>query len=219
MRKSEVFLQMVATQHLDRHWSRDLQVWVCLLPPPLQCGQGPQPGTPWKASHPTAAREPDSSARGCWDDRMSAPGKAVVNIIVLSFFMQKEYIFASDLSSQVTAMLVTLYQWCVWYLPHKPALFVTLYIQKAGHKIAALTVMPLWITNISLIQINSEFEYKIAVYIFVILTVGPVIFVWFSSTLILCVSHLKDMQSTNSRGKGQLQGIWILVRSVSVQVL
>ena len=46
-----------------------------------------------------------SLARGCCADRMSAPGKAVVNIIVLSFFMQKEYIFASDLSSQVTALL------------------------------------------------------------------------------------------------------------------
>ena len=97
---------MVATQHLDQHWSQDLQVWVCLLPlPPLQCGQGPQTGTPWRACHPTAARESDSSARGCCDDRISAPGKAVRNIIVLSFFMQTEYIFASDLSSQVTAML------------------------------------------------------------------------------------------------------------------
>ena len=56
MRKSEVFLQMVATQHPDRHWSRDLQVWVYLLPPPPRCGQGP-PGTPWRVCHPTAARE------------------------------------------------------------------------------------------------------------------------------------------------------------------
>ena len=106
MRRSEIFLQMVATQHPDRHWSRDLQVWVCLLPPPpLQCGQGPQTGTPWRVCHPTAARESDSSARGCWDDRISAPGKAVRNSILLSLFRQKRYIFASYLSSQVTAML------------------------------------------------------------------------------------------------------------------
>ena len=140
MRRSEIFLQMVATQHLDQHWSRDLQVWVRLLPPPpLQCGQGPQPGTPWRVCHPTAARESDSSARGCWDDRISAPGKAVRNIIVLSLFRQKRYIFASYLSSQVTAMLVTFCQWCVWYLAHKPALLATSYIQKVGHKIAALS--------------------------------------------------------------------------------
>ena len=99
MRRSKIFLQMVATQHLDQHWSRDLQVWVCLLLPPLQCGQGLHPGTPWKASHPTAARKSNSSARGCCDDRMSAPGsvctlvKFSVNICtkeVLFFFFEFE---------------------------------------------------------------------------------------------------------------------------------
>ena len=89
MRRNKIFQQMVATQHLDQHWSQDLQVWVCLLLPPLQCGQGPQRRIPWRACHLTAARESNSSARGCWDDRISAPGSVCWWSFLLTFVQKR----------------------------------------------------------------------------------------------------------------------------------
>ena len=164
MRKSEVFLQMVATQHQDRHWSRDLQVWVCLLPPPPRCGQGP-PGTPWRVCHPTAARE-SVHQEGVGMIECQHLGK-LWWILLFGHSLCKRGIFLLQIwALRSQPCWVTLYQWCVWYLPHKPVLFATSHIQKAGHNIAALTAMPLWITNIHLIQRISEIEYKIAVYIF-----------------------------------------------------